>query len=106
MTDKIHPSWNDYPHLVAELDPDGNTGFTHYGEQVSVLELAAGTRNRLDWKCLAVSDTPCGHTWKSTGNSRTTKGSGCPACANLTINNQDGRNSMAQTHPELASEYQ
>jgi Zn finger protein HypA/HybF involved in hydrogenase expression len=95
----MHPSWNDYPHLFAELDPEGNKGLTYFGKPVSVLELAAGTGNHLDWIC-----STCEHKWKAKGNNRSF-GGGCPACSNQAIHS-DGRNSMAQTHPELASEYQ
>lgn len=99
MTDKIHPSWNEHPNLLSELNPEGNKGFTHLGKPVSVLELAAGTGKKLDWKCRT-----CENNWKATGDSRK-NGNGCPACAGQKIHS-DGRNSMAQTHPELASEYQ
>ena len=99
MTDKIHPSWNEHPNLLSELNPDGNKGFTHLGKPVSVLELAAGTSKKLDWKCRT-----CEHEWKSTGDSRKF-GTGCPACSNKAIHS-DGRNSMAITNPELALEYQ
>jgi Zn finger protein HypA/HybF involved in hydrogenase expression len=95
----MHPSWNEYPHLLAELDPNGNKGLTHRGKPVSVLELAAGTSKKLDWKC-----STCEHEWSSTGNSRV-KGRGCPACAGHSVHS-DGRNSMAMTHPDLAIEYQ
>jgi len=94
----MHPSWNDYPHLVAELDPNGNKGLIHFRKPISVLELATGTNKKLDWKC-----STCSHEWTATGNDRT-KGNGCPACAGRL--HSDGRNSMAQTHPELAAEYQ
>ena len=96
----MHPSWNDYPHLLAELDPDGNTGLTHFRKPVSVLELAAGTNKRLDWKCLT-----CEHEWTVSGSSRVFFKTGCPVCSNREVH-IDGRNSMAQTHPELALEYQ
>ena len=99
MTDKIHSSWNDYPHLMAELDPEGNNGLTHRGKPVSVLELAVGTGKKLNWNC-----STCENKWKATGDSRK-NGKGCPACAGQRIHS-DGRNSMAQTHPELAKEYQ
>ncbi len=48
MTDKIHPSWNEYPNLLAELNPDGNKGLTLFGKPVSVLELTTGTNKKLD----------------------------------------------------------
>jgi Zn finger protein HypA/HybF involved in hydrogenase expression len=102
MTEKIHPSWNDYPHLVAELDPDGNKGLTHRGKPVSVLELAAGTVKRLDWKC-----STCGHKWKTSGNNR----KGCPPCRkkqsakNKRKHHLEKNGSMSETHPELALDY-
>jgi len=98
----MHPSWNDYPHLVAELDPDGNKDLTLYGKPISVLELTVGTNKKIDWKCRV-----CEHEWKAMGCKRSDKNHprGCPACAGQAIHS-DGRNSMAVTHPDLAIEYQ
>jgi Zn finger protein HypA/HybF involved in hydrogenase expression len=60
--------------------------------------IIAGTNKKLDWKC-----SICQHLWKTSGSKRS-MGSGCPVCANHVIHN-DGRNSMASTHPQLAIEY-
>ena len=96
----MHPSWNDYPHLVAELDPDGNRDLTFFGEPIHVLDLAAGTNKRLDWKCRT-----CQHQWRTAGSNRSHLGNNCPYCDGQALHS-DGRNSMAITHPELALEYQ
>ena len=96
----MHPSWNDYPHLVAELDPDGNKDMTLYGKPISVLELTLGTNKKIDWKC-----STCQHQWTTTGNHRVSHGSNCSFCSGRSVHS-DGRNSMANTHPELAFEYQ
>ena len=61
--------------------------------------LRVGTNRKLPWKCIT-----CSHEWKASGSSRA-KGIGCPACSNKAIH-VDGRNSMAETHPELAEELQ
>ena len=94
----MHPSWNDYPHLVAELDPDGNKDLTFHGNPIQALELIIGTNKRLDWKC-----STCGHKWKAAGAARKS-GNGC-SCCNLGTLHSEGINSMAETHPELAKEY-
>ena len=93
----MHPSWNDYPELFAELDLSKNIGLTFRGKPIKVLELACGTNKKLDWKC-----SECDHVWEAVGNNRV-NGNGCPACANKVVH-IDGRNSIAQTHPELAIE--
>jgi len=95
----MHPSWNDYPHLVAELNPDGNKDLTQYGKPIHVLDLMVGTNKRLDWKC-----SNCDHEWTSACIKRR-DGSGCPVCNRGDLHS-DGRNSMAITHPDLALEYQ
>lgn len=97
----MHPTWNKYPHLIAELDPDGNKAVTLRKKIVHVLEISPTTSQYLDWKCGV-----CNHRWSNKGNKRVFRNQGCPACANLAINNYDGRNSLAFTHPELANEYQ
>jgi len=65
--------------------------------------IKAGTGKMLHWVCRTISDNPCGHRWKATGDSRS-RGTGCPACSNKVIH-EDGRNSMRSTHPELAEEF-
>jgi DNA-directed RNA polymerase subunit RPC12/RpoP len=94
----LHPSWNNYPELFAELDFSKNSNLTFRGKPIKVWELACGTNKKLDWKCF-----DCKHEWKAKGNDRK-YGRGCPACDNKIVH-VDGRNSMSQTHPELAIEY-
>jgi Zn finger protein HypA/HybF involved in hydrogenase expression len=73
-----------HPQLASELIGDAS-------------KIIAGTHKRLDWHC-----SVCEHEWKSLGSTRA-QGAGCPACSNQQIH-IDGRNSMANTHPELAIE--
>ena len=95
----VHPSWNEYPELFAELDLSKNKGLTFRGKPIKAFELTCGTNKKLDWKC-----SECDHEWKAACSDRVV-GNGCPACANRAIH-VDGRNSMANTHLELAIEYQ
>ncbi len=95
----MHPSWNQYPRLLAELDPNGNKGLTHHGKPIHVLDLMIGTNKRLDWKCIT-----CDHKWKTPPHHRV-NGKGCPYCNRGDLHS-DGRNSMFMTHPHLAQEYQ
>jgi Zn finger protein HypA/HybF involved in hydrogenase expression len=93
-------SWDDYPHLLADLDMSKNTNHKLYGKSIDVLDLTPGTSKKLDWKCIT-----CEHEWKGNGDNRVRGGNGCPACVNKVIH-KDGQNSMAMTHSDLASEYQ
>ena len=95
-----HPSWGNYPQLLAEINLRKNAKLLFNRKPVHVLELACGTNKKLDWICKI-----CQNEWIATGNSRTTMGAGCPACAGKAVHS-DGRNSMAETHPRLAAEYQ
>jgi len=95
----MHPSWSDYPHLVADLDMTKNKNHISHGKSINVLELVVGTHKKLDWKCIT-----CDHEWDASAKSRSSiQGNGCPACAGHL--HSDGRNSMFNTHPELAKEY-
>jgi glutaredoxin len=58
--------------------------------------IIAGTNKKLEWKCSQ------GHIWKASGNSRISKKSGCPYCANTLL--LKNFNDLATTHPELAKE--
>ena len=80
---------SDYPHLLKE-----------YNGTEDPTKIVAGTNKKLDWKC-----STCEHEWKATGNDRVCSGWGCGFC-NSGYLHSDGRNSMANTHPELAKEYQ
>jgi hypothetical protein len=91
----------DTPDLVKDLDPSKNKDIIWRGKPIDVLDLSANTTISIGWKCHI-----CNHTWPATGINRNYHGSGCPACANRAINNYDGRNSMANTHPILGIELQ
>ena len=77
-----------HPDLATEYQGDANL-------------IIARTVKKLVWKC-----GTCEHEWIATGEKRSRRGDGCTACANKVINNFDGRNSMAMTHPDLMAEYQ
>jgi len=97
----IHPSWNDYPELLAELDLSKNKGLTFRGEPVKAFELTTGTHKKLDWKC-----SVCDNEWSAQGGSRSRQGTGCPYCGGTNNSlHSDGRNSMKNTHPLLAEEF-
>ena len=96
----IHQSWNEHPELFAELDQSKNSDLTFRGKPIEASELRCGTHKKLDWKC-----STCEHEWKAPGSRRVRGDGGCPACSGRVVHS-DGRNSMANTHPELAEEYQ
>jgi len=57
-------------------------------------DFIAGTAKKLQWKCER------GHIWIASGNSRVSKGSGCPVCSNKKI--VSGINDLASKNPDLA----
>jgi Zn finger protein HypA/HybF involved in hydrogenase expression len=61
-------------------------------------KISALSSRRVEFACAT-----CGHTWKTQLWNRTGHGRGCPACCNQQVHN-DGRNSLAVVHPELANE--
>ena len=75
-------------------------------------QVVAGTMSILDWKCLFISDTPCGHEWKASGDNRLRGNQGCPICGKIKMQKSWMRTklkktgSMQDTHPNLAKEYQ
>lgn len=79
---------SDYPHLLKEYNGNGDP-----------TKITARIHKKLPWKC-----STCEHEWTSRGSVRARLGCGCPACSGRL--HSDGRNSMANTHPELAKEYQ
>jgi len=62
-------------------------------------QVIAGTGKKLWWKCSKIG---CEYEWRATGNSRVSKGTGCPACARQVATD---KNNLTVTHPELAKEY-
>jgi len=88
-----------HPRLAEEFDNTKNLDLTHFGKPANPRTLLAGTHHEIWWKCWV-----CSHSWKRSGKGRS-RGQNCPACANREINNFDQRNSMSNTHPELAADY-
>jgi NAD-dependent SIR2 family protein deacetylase len=60
-------------------------------------KLIAGTGKKLLWRC-----GKCKHKWVATGATRVS-GCGCPCCSNQVL--VPGKNDLATTRPDLASEY-
>lgn len=85
-----------HPRIAAELIPELNNG-------LNPDELRESSNKRPIWKCLEVSESPCGHEWKTNISHRTLEGTGCPACSGR-VPKPDGSNSLAVSHPELSSE--
>lgn len=83
---------NMLPELAIEWHPAKNQNLTP--ELVTV-----GSNKSIWWICDC-----CEHEWKTRISHRTGVGSDCPACMGKAVH-KDGRNSMRNTHPELASEF-
>jgi len=56
------------------------------------------------WKCITVSENPCGHEWPAYTKKRVNRGDGCTYCAGRVIH-IDGRNSLAKLQPKIAEEF-
>ena len=90
-----------HPELAEEFDTVRNAPITPD-------DILAGTNRILYWVCRTISETPCGNRWPASGDKRSSRGQGCPACSpggGPNAIHEDGRNSMEQTHPELAEEF-
>src|SRR5262249_3963543 len=61
-------------------------------------DVTAGSDKRVWWKCRKAYD----HEWDTTVSNRTTRGTGCPCCANLKVVKS---NCLATTHPDLLNEW-
>jgi Zn finger protein HypA/HybF involved in hydrogenase expression len=81
-----------HPHLAKELHPLKNCDYNSDN-------LISGTGKKLWWIC-----SKCDHEWNTTGNSRTSSDTGCPACAGKAVH-IDGRNSLTSKKPKLALEW-
>ena len=81
-----------HPELTAEFHPTKNGNLTPD-------DVVAGTRKKIWWLC-----KDCDHEWMNTGDNRSRRAQGCPACAGKAVH-VDGRNSLNSTHPDLASEW-
>lgn len=79
------------PELIDEWNLDNK------GKDLS--KLTIGSNKMALWAC-----QKCNHNFKCRINHRTLSGVGCPVCAGKAVH-EDGRNSMRQTHPELAKEF-
>ena len=91
---QLRPGTNDLatanPALAAEWDPEKN------GDLTPDLVFPYSTK-RVWWRCEK------GHEWQATVKSRVKDGSGCPICANKSV--QAGANDLATLAPEIAAEW-
>ena len=79
-----------YPKLAEEWHPTKNGDLTPQ-------EMIAGSSQKVWWKCQK------GHEWKTTINSRSSQGTGCPYCSGkFPIANETD---LATTHPKLVKEW-
>jgi len=77
-----------FPNLMEEWNYKKNV--------VKPSEIAAGTSKKIWWICEK------GHEWEASGNSRLSKGRGCPYCSNQKVCKD---NCLETTHPELLKEW-
>ncbi len=94
----MHKSWLEYPHLIEEVKLNENKHLTFRGIPKDIFWFKVGTNKKITWEC-----KKCNHIWKAQGNKRSYQSKGCPVCANQAIH-EDGRNSLKNTHSELAEE--
>jgi hypothetical protein len=84
MASKKEPLSITHPELAAQADGWDPT------------TVAAGAAKIVAWKCAL------GHTWNDSVSHRSTRGSGCPYCANKRV--LGGFNDLVTTFPELAAQ--
>ncbi len=69
----------------TNLEKKGSMAETHpelaLEYQGDATKIVAFVNQKLLWKCLIVSDNPCGYEWESSASSRAGRGVGCPVCA-------------------------
>ena len=92
------------PELAKETSAALNPELMHRGKNIHPHFLTPGSNKVIRWKCVAISETPCGHEWSTTVYSRAGNKRGCPYCAGQAVH-MDKRNALGNTHPELASEF-
>jgi hypothetical protein len=90
---QIIPGFNDLktrkPELFEEWHLEKNKG-------LDPSMLAAGTGKKIWWKC----KTNPAHEWQATGDSRVSRGSGCPYCLGQRVH--EGSNDLLSRDPDLA----
>lgn len=79
-----------HPALKADWHPTKNL-------PLDPAKIAAGTGKKIWWRCPKDLE----HEWVATGDSRTSRGSGCPYCANQKL--QVGKNDLLTLDPLMAS---
>ncbi|MFX1512348.1 MAG: zinc-ribbon domain-containing protein, partial [Promethearchaeota archaeon] len=80
-----------HPHLVNEVHPTEN------GDR-KLADYSYGSSEPFVWLC---PKADCGHKWIAPISSRTSSGTGCPACAGRVVTD---RNRVIITHPHLVNE--
>ena len=89
--DAAVPTLADYPHLVAQLDPRRNGALVPEGTTYA-------SNKKLWWRCPAGPD----HLWASAVSHRTTRGDGCPFCANQAVS---VTNALSRRAPAIARQW-
>lgn len=91
----VLPGFNDlattHPQIAGEWDAEKNA------DDFTPFTVTAGTHKKAWW----LAD--CGHSWEASITNRTSKGRGCPYCANQKV--MPGHNDAGTTHKKLATEW-
>lgn len=85
------------PNLAKEFHPTKNGDY-------NPRNITWGSGKKLWWKCIEISENPCGHEWEASPDSRSRRNFGCPACINQALH-IDGRNSMRNTNNVLTKDF-
>ena len=83
---------NSNERLTKEFHPYKNGNFTPDN-------IIASSNKRIWWKCI-----DCEHEWRALADSRHLNELGCPCCAGQVLHSE-GKNSMRNTHPEIAADF-
>ncbi len=82
---------NKYPNLLEEWHTVKNGNVKPYS-------VSYASSLKFWWLCKT-----CGYEWQDTPNHRTSRGSGCPFCANKVV--IEGKNDLKSSYPHLADEW-
>ena len=91
--------------IVAILHSDRRNSLAHNYPEIAAEHLGdssiltSKSNKKVSWKCKTCDDV-----WRSSVWNRTQLNRGCLACSNQKSSHDDGRNSLASTHPKLSRE--
>jgi hypothetical protein len=91
---------SDKSNSLGAVFPDFEKDFDYSKNgDISPYDITQKSIMKVWWEC-----SDCKHSWNARVDHRTRLGAGCPVCSGNDVHS-DGRNSMKNTHPDLALEF-